>query len=231
MTHSVNADDILRDIEFELAQGAILRDELGEAVWSIRQFYNKTRSEFFKSARRMPDSRTIASRQFQIADMLITLAQELAAAIQAIQLDMRRLARLPLPAQTAEPGAAPPVDSRADSTFTAADWPSLALDEIDAAMRAEALAMEPVVMPSRLPLVGGLVTRLKFLLFHLAPLDYTRRLAERQVKVNQIYGEWVRRLSMQNHQQDAQIRMLNERLAELEMQLAARAERAGSSGA
>src|SRR5512139_1840474 len=87
------AQDVLGDIEFEIAQGAVSRDDLGQGIQAVRQFQAKTRAEIFDAKAGALDQRQIISRQFQILDMQTTLLQETAAAIRSLQLDLRRVSQ------------------------------------------------------------------------------------------------------------------------------------------
>ena len=89
MKRWLTADDVLRDVEFEIAQGAISRDELGQGVQAVKEYQNKLRGEVFQASRQVGESREALSRLFQINDMLITLQQEMAAGIETLQVDLR----------------------------------------------------------------------------------------------------------------------------------------------
>lgn len=67
------------------------------------------------------------------------------------------------------------------------------VDELEWAVRTSSLMVEPVLVPSRLPLLGRLVNKLKGA-FHNLVVFYVNRLAERQARVNSIYGELVKAL-------------------------------------
>ena len=47
MAQSVNVQDILQDIDFEIAQGVILQDGLGQGVEAVKQYQNNIRVETF----------------------------------------------------------------------------------------------------------------------------------------------------------------------------------------
>ncbi len=189
----LTADDVLQDIEFELAQSAITHDDLGQAVLAVRRYYNRLRGQAAPSLRREADIRRALADLLGLNDMLLTLAQETAAAIQSLRLDLRRIAR------PSGPDDAPSdVDTSARSSILSIEHIADARPaaEIEAAMRFDALHIGLEVQESRLPLGGRVLRRLKTALHNLA-LFYINRLAQRQTLVNQTYGDrilWLQEL-------------------------------------
>lgn len=113
MKRSLTADDVIREIEFELIQGAISKDELGQGIQTVKKFQNQIRAEFFNASSQSTDQRDYASRQFQINDMLTTLLQEMAATIQSLRLELHQSTRLSKKNSQDDPQKAKP-----DSTNT-----------------------------------------------------------------------------------------------------------------
>lgn len=224
MKRLLTAHDILSDIEFELAQGSISRDDLGEGIQAVKQYQNKLRGEVFLSARPTIDGREIVSRQFQINDMHVALIQEMAAAIQSLQLDLRRLGE---------------VSRRTPSAFRVAPSPPTAVDltvsddldedrhgrpttDVENAMGSKALHVGLDVRPVNAPIVGGLLRRLRVAL-HSLSIFYVNRLASEQAAVNRTYGDWILYLARLCQEQReeisalaSQVISLQNRLAELE---------------
>jgi hypothetical protein len=233
MKRWLTADDVLRDVEFEIAQGAISRDELGQGVQAVKEYQNKLRGEVFQASRQAGESREALSRLFQINDMLITLQQEMAAGIQTLQVDLRRVAALaaqgaPSTAGIArapaakEPGgeAAAGEVSDQEGHTESIYWRSST--EIENAMRSDALKVEPEVRSIGVPILSGLIQRVRTALHRLV-LFYVSGLAKKQVVINQTYGDWIlHMLSLQRFQQeqidrlDAQLSALLSRAAENE---------------
>ena len=44
-TRALTVEDALNDIEIELLQGAVTRDDLGQSVQNVRRFQNQVRGE------------------------------------------------------------------------------------------------------------------------------------------------------------------------------------------
>lgn len=225
MKESLTAKQVLCDIEFELAQGAISQDELGQGIQAVRQFQNKTRAEAFQSGRRTADYREIASRQFQINDMLITLLQETAVKLQSLQLDLRRISGL-LPEEP--PASTTPVDLAEEepSRLLSAEHELLSVeaqaephDRLPGAVQAlasgEHLHVGLEVRPVNAPLVGRLLTRLRAAL-HSLSLFYVGRLAGQQARANQALAESIQQLSRLLQHQQAQIQALSDQMAALQ---------------
>jgi len=213
-TYSLTAQDALNDIEIELLQGAVTRDDLGQSVQNVRRFQNQVRGEALDRQAR-PDYRAIANRQFQINDMLLTLAQETATRLAALELELRKaeragLRRNPLPfaaptAPTAEAAGAqvsspvfPPEQGEAEA---GAETPAAAqggasesqelvrrLDAIRSAMREDALALQLEVTPTETPLIGRFVGGARAAL-HSLVVFYSSRLAAKQGEINHTYGD------------------------------------------
>jgi len=242
MKSVLTANDVLGDIEFELVQGAISRDELGQSIQAVRQYQNKLRSEVLASARRMDDYREVIGRLFQVNDMLITLLQEVSAALQSLRLDLRKVARMSQIAssQTAviSPSAGegdavtiPPTawEAREDDTSAAVGIPALEGEmagsawqpatEVEDAMRSDALRIGLDVRTTGLPIIGRVVERLRIALHNLA-LFYVLRLADRQVAVNRTYGDWILRLNQTCQDQSERIDSLVAQVATLQARLA-----------
>jgi len=216
----LTASDVLSDIEFELAQGAISHDDLGQGVQAVRQYQNQVRGEIVQALRRRESDRQIAGRWFQINDMLITLAQEMAAAIQSLRVDLRRVTRVAErtpPARAAAGMPAAPSARILEHIEQNLDERSAA--EVEDAMRSDALRVGVEVQPARIPIVGGALQRLRAAAHGLV-IFYVGRLAQRQVMVNQTYGGRILRMMELLEYQRQQIEMLSARVRSLEERLA-----------
>ena len=116
MKHAMTTEDIIKSIEFELAQSAVSQTDLGAGIDAVRQYQNKARAEIFESDRLLKDTRAFVNQQYQINDMHLTLLQGMTLAIRAMELDVRRLGQaVPRPDKasrgTAAPSQAPSQDA------------------------------------------------------------------------------------------------------------------------
>ncbi len=223
MTPAATVADILRSIEFELAQGAISRTDLGDGLNAVRQFQNKARTATFESDKAFADIRALITQQYQINDMHLTLLQELTAAVQAVQLDVRRVSQLP-PREvtvTAHSPSTPPAPTASSAVpLPPTDWPSDDLapawpnEPIENAMRPDTLKLKIDVRPSPAPLVGGLLRRVRAA-FHNLTLFYLQQIGQKQTGINQIYGERLLQLTDLVQQQQQQIDALRAQVAAL----------------
>jgi len=227
-------EDILSDIEFEIAQGAVARDELGEAVQAVRQFQNKARVEVFRSLKLTDGHREFISRQFQVNDMLLNLLYEMIRVMQTLQLEIHKLQQLP--EDILRPVYIPPDETPANSgalsglstplelseRLTAGlEWRST--EEIEYAMRPEAIRIESYTQPSRWPVIGWLLTKLKNL-FQRPALFYTQLFSDRQAAVNLVLGDRILYLENVVREQQRQIRAFS---AQFESQTGAGSENEG----
>lgn len=219
MKPAVTPDDILRSIEFELAQGAISRTDLGDGLIAVRQFQNKARTATFESDKAFADVRALITQQYQINDMHLTLLQELTAAVQAVQLDIRRVGHLP-PREVAAPAAsnsapstpvAPPAPPDWAVDDLAPAWPTAAIEQ---AMQPDLLKIKADVRPSTIPVLGGMVRRVRAA-FHSLTLFYLQQIGQKQTGVNQVYGDRLLQLTYLVQHQQQQIDALRTQLAAL----------------
>jgi hypothetical protein len=233
----LTAQDVLSDVEFEIAQSAVSRDDLGQGIQAVRQFQAKTRAEIFDSRTGALDQRQIISRQFQILEMQTTLLQETAAAIRTLQLDLRRVGQAlaqrasNLALRTA--AGVTPESAGNDQILPPADWAldevgSLEfapekVDQIEQAMQRETLNVKVDARPVKVPLIGRVLQRLRTAVHSLAWF-YAYQLGQRQTSVNQLYGEQLLHLMRLANAQQQQLAQLNAYLAQLQTRRAVRDE-------
>ncbi len=212
--------EILRDIEFEIIQGALGQDDLGQGVQAARRFHSQSRRRLLDGDAQA-NGREVALRQFQISEMLLVLIQELATQLRRLQVELRKTAGL-LPERP--PGTRlPEVDTAAGSTKEiavlstpnasreAASYPPTATRALGR------LQVEAQVKPVRLPLVGRLLTRLRTTL-HSLPLYYVQQLAGQQMEINRALSESLDQLGCLLAEQQAQIQALSQKLQALQAQ-------------
>ncbi len=227
------AQDVLSDVEFEIAQSAVARDDLGQGIQAVRQFQAKTRAEIFDAASGTLDQRQIISRQFQILEMQTTLLQETAAAIRSLQVDLRRVSQTLAQRTSAFPAAATTSaaveDGGIDQASPASDWPPdedrplefapETMEQIEQVMQRDTLDVKVDARPVKIPLIGGLLQRLRIALHSLAHF-YARELGQRQAPVNQLYGEQLLRLMYLANAQQQQLRQIDAYLVRRQARLA-----------
>ena len=97
MKASLTVADVLHDVEIELMQSAVTHNELGQSVGAVRGHMNRLRSELLDHARLPGDDRKVAAAQFELTDMVLTLLEETAIRLQAIQWEQQRLLRRLVP--------------------------------------------------------------------------------------------------------------------------------------
>jgi hypothetical protein len=234
----LTADDVLSEIEFELVQGTISRNELGRGIQAVKAYQNKVRSGASQAAQGAGEGREVVNRLFQLNDMLITLLQEVAAELRSVRLELRRVARMAqfAPLVTRAAGE-PATEEDGEENVDRVAWDgalsvggpggdlygrwATEVEEVENAMRSEALEMTLDVRAIRIPIIGGLIKRLRLALHNLA-LFYVARLAKRQRAVNRTYGDWVLRLIQAGQQQQEQIDALSAQVAVLQARLTER---------
>jgi hypothetical protein len=182
MTQVPDKDTIIDDIEFELMQGTGPRGDLGAALDAIRQEQNRLRNQYLGD-RATPDGREVAGALLRLDEMLINLLQEALSRIMILQRQLRHTGR--------------------HAATGAASGPAVPIEDLHrfAGVASRAVPDEPVgtqidleIRPSRVPLVGGLLDRLRAGL-HRVALFYVRRLAEAQGIVDAEQSAEIERLS------------------------------------
>lgn len=211
MAYTITAQHILDDIEFELAQGAISKDDLGRAIQEVKQHQNKLRDEVFQPGQELPQLREIIGRQFQLNDMLITMLQEMAASMQEMQQKTKRL-------QSWQQTAVTPPTTNAVNAITPPDdsiwWDT---GEIETAM-AESLSIKLEVQPASIPLIGSFLQRFKHSMHELV-LFYLQKFAQKQTAVNRTYGRWTLHSDALHHLHQSEIHQLKIQINALQARL------------
>lgn len=217
MKSTLTASDVLADIEFELLQGAISRDALGQSIQLIRQHQNSIRNQAFPLAGNAADTQEILSQQFKINDMLITILQEMSGSLQEMQQKVDWVGQARRGRETAvfstaslTPAAEPPIDD-----------PLLRpTDALDQAMKLDAIHQKMETQPSRLPIpfMNGIIRRLRVALHNLV-LFYVNRLAKDQAAVNHTFGDWMLHLNALNRHRQEEVEQLMTEVARLQAQL------------
>lgn len=183
MTRLLSATDVLDDIEFELLQGSVSRDDLGAGIQAARQFHNKLRGELLDPRRQPASLRDAISRQAQLNDMLLLLLQQTAAELTATQQQLRALGKASVGSiealQAAQPLISAPAPPLPADVRRALDHPVVYI-ELDA-------------RPSRIPVMGPLITRLRIALHRIA-LHYVRLYAGKQNSLNVLYSQALQRM-------------------------------------
>ena len=217
MKQKTTAQDILNDIEFEIAQGMVSKEAFGPSLEAVRQFQDRLRSQAFKSIKMNDPYREIISRQFQTTDMLLALLQEMALRIQSLQaaIENLRQRRPLLETQVAETPAVEkttPAPTTVKSTGVVSSKHEIrSQDEILEAMRPETISIPLQTRAIRWPVIGGLLTRLR--IFYQRPaMHYTALLSERQAPVNRTLGDRILYLEALVQEQQQHIEALKAKI-------------------
>ena len=224
-TRALTVEDALNDIEIELLQGAVTRDDLGQSVQNVRRFQNQVRGETLDAHTR-PDYRAIANRQFQINDMLLTLAQEMATRQAALELDLHKAVRSGLRREATPAAGQTPVAAADQAGADQAAMPERSrneelvrrLDALQSAMRDDALALQIEVTPTTTPLIGRMLGGVRTAL-HSLVVFYSSRLAARQAEINHTFGDNLRRLLQDRARDQETIEQLAAEIAQLRARL------------
>ncbi len=220
---SLSVQDALDDIDLELLQDTVQRDDLAQSVQSLRRLQDDARRELLDGGAQL-DYRAVAARQFQINDMLLTLVGELATRQRAVALELRLSPGAPAPAVdavAAEAGAG--LAAEADEAAGPAERSGAALvrqlDTLQACMREDALALQLEVTPTTTPLVGPLLGKLRAAV-HSLVVFYSNQLAARQTEINRVFGGALQQQLLARRQaqaaQAAELAELQRRLQALE---------------
>jgi hypothetical protein len=212
---SLGPEDALADIDMELLQDAVQRDDLADSVQNVRRFQEDARKQTFDGQAR-PDYRAIADRQFQINEMLLTLLQELATRQRGLELELllaptsgapsaNQAAAAALdgtPEEALDAAIGDGFDDELDVARPAAEALVRRLDVIQSAMRDDALALQLEVTPTETPVVGKLLGNLRTAV-HSLVVFYGNQLAARQTEVNRVLGGALQGVMLENERDRA----------------------------
>jgi len=220
MKNSLKPENIIEEIQFELAQGLIRKEELGEAIRSVRNFSNKIRKEILENYPLDGKLREIFRKQFQLIEMLIKLIEENALLTQnlKIMINNRRVVNPGLdnniPLDT-------PAVRKADSStggenlLLNQNYYLLNQEEILKVIAPKTLKIDMPITRGRTSLTTKIMSFLK-LLYHRPAFFYTLQLGEKQEKINNIFGYWLMKIYTNSQLQQDQINRLNEQWSLLE---------------
>jgi hypothetical protein len=219
MSERLSATDVVRDVEFELLQGVVSRDEIGQALQSLREHQYKARSRMLQGGSTAAGAADALRRQYEITEMVITLLQEMNSRVNDLQLEVRRVGALPREIREPIPDAARGVQTDlTDAPDAATSWllphSPRQTEEIERSMGGEALDVSMITSTGSVPLIGWLVNRVR-VFFHARGLLYARALASKQAPINQTYGDWLLYLNGVNQQQQAEIASLRAEVSAL----------------
>jgi hypothetical protein len=210
MSKSPSARDVLDDIEFEIAQGAISRDDLGQSIQAVTKHLHELRGQAARVNRAKGYDPEMIGRLLQLDSMLITLIQEVTATVNVLRDRTAAAANSPAhAARSAGAGTASRAEPIVDFDTRDAQMDQI-LKDLDAHMSARSLHIEMNVRASQAFLIGPLLTRVRVALHHLV-LFYVRQLADRQKAVNRLYGEHIRDLTLQVYALRVQVQHMNEK--------------------
>lgn len=215
MKTTPQANDVLRDIEFELLQGIVSREKLGQGIRALRNHQSLLRRTLLEPTASVPDARDLATRQLQLNDMLITLLQEMVTATESLEEKIKRFNRWPSAVPVAEIEAEIPA---AQLTVQAQNLPARSGETLSSTTTPDRLAVDMVLAPVPIPLIGGVIRRLQKLL-HGIVLFYVRRLAEKQGAVNSVHAAWLSAQERTIRSQAAEIEQLKQMVVTLQTRL------------
>lgn len=216
MKSTLTASDVLADIEFELMQGAISRDEFGRSLQAVRQHQNKIRQELFGDQQEV-DLKEALSRQFQINDMLLTLLQEMSGGFVEMQQQISWVGQ----ARGGTDQSTAARLARAMASHAQPDELRSTLPLVEAARQEflhQKMDMQPNGRP--IPILNGIIRRLRTGLHNLV-LFYVNKLGKEQTAVNQLHADWIQHLNALVRHQQEEIQQLTRQVAELQDKSAA----------
>ncbi len=199
MKSTLTAADVIADIEFELLQGSISRDELGQGIQTVRQHQNKIRNLAYDVEGDEDALQNVLNHQFQLNDMLLTLLQEMAGGIQDVRktaewIGEQRRGEEERPLFTNDDAPKPPLKSTEALTKT---------------MSADAIHQKIDITANGrpIPFVNGFIRRLRVALHNLS-LFYVNRMGASQASINQTQADWILHLNSVNRHQQEEIEHL-----------------------
>lgn len=212
MKSTLTASNVLADIEFELMQGSISRDEFGRSLQEVRQHQNKIRHEVFGSGLQEIDLRVALSKQFQINDMMLILLQEMSGGFDDMQQQINWVGQARR--GTDQSTAARLARIAATSPTSELLRPTTELNETaQSEFLHQKMDMQPNSRP--IPIINGLLRRIRTGL-HSLTVFYVNKLGKKQTAANQIHVDWLQHLNALIRHQQEEIEQLTVKVAQLE---------------
>lgn len=227
MSSKITVRQVIDDIQFELLQGSVRQDEMGDAIQSVWKHQNNLRTKLLASLK--GEARDVTAQQFQLNDMILTLLQEMANELRAIRHEQRQMHEwfqqrdLPVPALRSV-DATSQVDARSGLTGIQVEserplvWgdndalpDSVSPADVRVAMARSALDVPIHTRPVNIPVIGFLLQKVRATL-HSLVIYYIDRLAQRQSDVNQTYGNHILALMQENAHLRQEIAAIHNRL-------------------
>ncbi|MCC9075702.1 hypothetical protein FKZ61_006185 [Litorilinea aerophila] len=229
MKRPITISDILNSVEFELLQHALMEDEVSEGIQRLRTYQARTRAELFGEGP-SPTFDDIVKVQFNANEMMATLIQAMNHRLEALRQEVRQAAYLkqhmpPIPHSL--PDQELFSDHHLNSINTSfSTFDPMPPEPIDIGDRMKALdalaesiqdashAMEMEVRQSNVPIIGGLLNRLRRALHELV-LFYANKIVRRQSEVHAAYYAVLQELISLNRAQAQEIAQLRLHLQSL----------------
>ena len=166
---TTTAADVLNDIEFELLQGTVERNELGQGIQATRQFQNEIRATTLQSAASAKlEVSDLVGRQFQINDMILSLFQATDMKLSGLQSELHRAAYLKLhesrdEVDVGDQSATLNAYDVDDLSLQSQNWTTGYVDDgadgdLAEVIDEDVLTVSMHVRPVRIPLVGWLLS-------------------------------------------------------------------------
>ncbi|MCS6827518.1 MAG: hypothetical protein NZ553_12965 [Caldilinea sp.] len=229
MKRPVTVADILNSVEFELLQHSLMQDDVSEGIQRLRTYQARARVELFGQAK-SPSFEDVVNAQFNANEMMTTLIQVMNERLEALRQEVRQAAYLKQHASSTldsqpnwEPLSNQPLDLN-EAQIYAFEFALPASTEMsDRANALKALAesiqdastdVEIEVRQSQLPIIGGLLHRIRRALHELV-LFYTNKVVRRQAQVNDAYNVVLQELVALNRAQAQEIAQLRWHLQRL----------------
>lgn len=206
MKTSLNIQNVIADIEFELMQETIMTGDLGEGIQQIKSYQNQMRRQLFDKSTAMVALEEIAIKQFQINDILITLLQEVVIGQRELTRKFEIFGKKRHSLDTLSSTELVEFYRRKDAQDAVVEERETVT--VKSAM-ADDLSVQLTMQPTNVPLISSIINYVK-IEFHNIVLFYLRLFAKKQVSVNQVYGDWLLYLNSLNRHNQEEIDILRE---------------------
>jgi len=235
MKRPITVADILNSVEFELLQHALLQDNVSESIQRLKTYQARTRVELFGQGK-SPTFEEVVSAQFNANEMMATLIQVMNQRLEALRQEVRQAAYLkqhaPLTSDSLSerdflserdsfsnrwPGSS---DAQFDTLgvfvqhVSNVDDKTNALGSLVDSVQHASVPLEMEVRQSNVPLIGGLLNRIRRALHELV-LFYVNKIVRRQTEINELYSVALQELVTLNQAQAQEIAQLRWRLQRL----------------
>jgi len=206
MPRQVNIDDVLKLIEFELAQQSLPQDDIAEAIQRLHKFQTHWYSEILNKGK-APKTEEVVHALFNANQTMLMLIQTISSKFEAIQLELARLK------QFIASRIINDKEKNIDSIFSDISYIKDSLNSMNYHLTniSPLYDLNIQIRHSSIPVIGTLLNRLRAA-FHQLVYFYMSRYIKHQNNINETYKKLMQELIYLNLEYIARLEALTKEI-------------------